>query len=276
MKIFLTSDIHTEHVQKNFNPRLDYPWLRFNVPDDTDVIVLAGDIGNQTDGLEWAAHHFKGKPIIYVAGNHEYYDADISILPDLRAKARALGIHFLENESVIINGVRFLGCTLWTDFNQYCPTDIAIAWESMNDYQYIKAEPWWQNPQNKQKALSLMNLDSQFGFAPDMFSPTVAYLFHQASLQWLGHELVKPHAGKTVVVSHHAPTLHLTDDYAYASNLEAFITDHAPHIDIWMHGHIHQPEDIELAGVRIVSNPRGYPKFGISEHFSETKLLLVD
>jgi len=273
MKIFLTSDIHTEHAQMQFDPAQDYNCLRFDYPDDADVIVLAGDIGNSTYGLEWAAHRFKGRKIIYVAGNHEYYGADISILADLRRQAKALGIYFLENDAVNIDGVRFLGCTLWTDFNRYCPKEITIAWESMNDYECIKAEHWWKNTENKEKALSLMNLDSQFGFDPDMFSPTVAYLFHQESLQWLHQELEKLHTGKTVVISHHAPTLRITDNYAYASDLTSFIKERANHIDVWMHGHIHEPEDNEIAGVRIVSNPRGYPKFGVLENFSETKTI---
>jgi hypothetical protein len=93
------------------------------------------------------------------------------------------------------------------------------------------------------------------------------------ALQWLNQELEKPHSGKTVVISHHAPILHLTNDCAYASDLASFIKKHADHIDIWMHGHIHHPEDNELAGVRIVSNPRGYPEFDVSKHFTETKLI---
>ncbi len=276
MKIFLTSDVHTEHAQRHFDPTFDYPCLRFTPPEEADVIVLAGDIGGQTGGLEWAARRFEGKPIIYIAGNHEYYDADIDILPALRKTAENLDIHFLEQDSVIIDGVSFLGCTLWSDFNRYDPDEISLAWANMNDYQYIKAESWWQNPQNRENAIALMKPDSLFGFDPDMFSPTVAYLLHQKALQWLSQELEKPHSGKTIVISHHAPTLQLTNDYAYASDLTDFIKKRASQIDVWMHGHIHQPADNELAGVRIVSNPRGYPKFNVSEDFDEARLIEVD
>ncbi|WP_198244451.1 metallophosphoesterase [methane-oxidizing endosymbiont of Gigantopelta aegis] len=272
MKIYLTSDLHTEHAQEDFDPFHDYPCLQFNTPDEADVIVLAGDIGNKTCGLEWASHRFKGKKIIYVAGNHEYYDADLNILEDLRSKAKELGIYFLENEAVIIEDVRFLGCTLWTNFNQYSRLETFMAWKVMNDYYYITCKDWWENKQNKEKALSIM--DDKFGFDSELFSPVVAYCLHRKSVEWLEHKLNQPYEGKTVVVTHHAPTMNLTEDYAYGSHLEKFIKNRTDKIDVWMHGHIHESEDSEIAGVRIVSNPRGYPLPGhLSESFDEKKLI---
>jgi len=65
MKIFLTSDIHTERAHKRFIPDADYPCLRFNYPEEADVIVLAGDIGEWINGIEWARHRFKNKEIIW-------------------------------------------------------------------------------------------------------------------------------------------------------------------------------------------------------------------
>ncbi|MGZ5029318.1 MAG: metallophosphoesterase [Methylobacter sp.] len=141
MKIFLTSDIHTEVAHRKFDPRFDYECLRFDYPGcptlsgnqeisenhstrinpgnlnksdephaskQADVIILAGDIGEWVNGLEWARNRFKHQEIVYVAGNHEYYDSDLAILDELQVKAKELDIHFLENDSAIIRNVRFL------------------------------------------------------------------------------------------------------------------------------------------------------------------------
>ena len=157
MKIFLSSDIHTERAHKRFIPDFDYDCLRFNYPDNADVIILAGDIGEWVNGIEWARHRFKNKEIIYVLGNHEYYDSDLSIIEDMRTKAAELGIHLLDNDSIIIKGVRFLGSTLWTNFKQYSDAEVAKAKEYMNDYRYITCKSWWENSQNRAQALWLMN-----------------------------------------------------------------------------------------------------------------------
>jgi len=276
MKIFLASDIHTEHSNNSFDPVFDYESLRFDYPDEADLIVLAGDIGEWTNGIEWARHRFKNKQIVYVSGNHEYYDNDLSIIDEMHSKAQELGIHFLEQDSVIIDSVRFLGCTLWTDFARYSHTEIAKSWNEISDFKYIRCEKWWANSMNRERALSMMDLDSQFGSDPDLFSPTVAYLLHRKSMEWLSNMFNKRHDGKTVVVTHHCPTMQHTNDSAYGSNLEKFIENRADKIDLWCHGHIHQSVDYEVAGVRIASNPRGYPSdHHLSKSFSEEKLLCL-
>jgi len=276
MKIFLASDIHTEHSNSSFDPALYYEQLDFDYPDDADVVVLAGDIGEWINGIEWARHRFKNKEIIYVAGNHEYYDCDLSIIDEMRLKAKELDIHFLENDAVIINNVRFLGCTLWTDFNRYSHTEIAKSWSEMSDFKYIRCVDWWANSINRERALSLTELDSQYGSDPDLFSPTVAYLLHRKSIEWLSNMFNKVHNGKTVVVTHHCPTMRHTSNSAYGSNLEKFISNRANKIDLWLHGHIHQSVDYEVAGVRIASNPRGYPSdHHLNKNFSEEKLLCL-
>jgi len=275
MKIFCASDIHTEKVQRRFDPYFDYGSLIFDYPIDADVILLAGDIGEWVNGLEWSANKFKDKKIIYVPGNHEYYNSDISIISELRTKAYELGIYLLDNDEIIIDGVRFLGCTLWTDFDQYSPNIIADAWSAMNDFRYIKSRAWWLNPKNRAKSIWLMNPDSTYGMDLELFSPTVAYLVHKTSLQWLDQKLNETFEGKTVVVSHHAPTMKSTDNHAYGSNLDTFIEKNKNNIDLWCHGHIHKALDYEIHGVRVVCNPRGYPTYsGICQGFNEAMIFL--
>jgi len=107
--ISLFSDLHIESCQRND---------AYNLSPEADIIILAGDIHSKTKGLEWARKTFKkSQKIIYIAGNHEFYHAEyFSLLSEMREKAKALDIYFLENNEVIIDGIRILGCTLWTDY----------------------------------------------------------------------------------------------------------------------------------------------------------------
>jgi len=275
MKIFCISDIHTEKVQRKFDPFFNYESLKFDYPVDASVVILAGDIGEWINGLEWAANKFKDIKTIYVPGNHEFYDCDISVISEIRSKAIELGVYLLDNDEVYFNGVRFLGCTLWTDFDQYSPDAISDAWSSINDYRYIKSKLWWLNRSNKAKALWLMKSGFPHCNNSECFSPTVAYLIHRASLQWLDEKLNEKHDGKTVVITHHAPTMNSTNNYAYGSNLEGFIEKNKDNIDLWCHGHLHIPLDYEIHGVRVVCNPRGYPISGVCKGFNEEKIIYL-
>lgn len=79
--------------------------------------------------------------------------------------------------------------------------------------------------------------------------------------QWLGQELEKPFDGKTVVITHYAPTLSVAGD-KNDGHLAAAYTNHWPELieqaDLWVFGHTHHAVDVELVGCRVISNPRGY------------------
>jgi predicted phosphodiesterase len=105
MKIQVLSDLHLEFIP--FQPLIT----------DADVVVLAGDIHLGTEGLQWAKEIFTDKIVIYVLGNHEYYyHTTPTLIHQLRQLAIHSQVHVLENESIEIEGVKFFGCTLWTDF----------------------------------------------------------------------------------------------------------------------------------------------------------------
>lgn len=110
-RLLVLSDLHVEFA----------PF----VPDATvlqgvDAVVLAGDIHQGTRGIEWARKTFSSLPVIYVAGNHEFYGHHWDrLLDELRAAAELWDVHFLENDAVSLGGVRFLGCTLWSDFEYF-------------------------------------------------------------------------------------------------------------------------------------------------------------
>jgi Icc-related predicted phosphoesterase len=238
MKIHILSDLHNQ-----FSP--------FEPPaTDADVVILAGDIDGGCKGIDWATKKFS-KPVIYLAGNHEYYHHDIAIETDaLRQAAKNTNVHFLECDTVVIDEVRFIGTTLWTDFrlNGDAAHEIAgaknYASQSMNDFRCI-----WLHDKK--------------------FTPEDSVLLFEKSVQFLRAELEKPFAGKTVVVTHHTPSprsVHVRYkgdllNAAFSSNVE-FLMDGPSAPALWIHGHTHDSHDYTVhERTRVIANPRGYTSY---------------
>ncbi|MDF1685056.1 MAG: metallophosphoesterase [Legionellaceae bacterium] len=209
-----------------------------------DVVVLAGDIHLKTRGVEWALNTFGDTPVVMVFGNHEFYGEKYPSLVD-KAKTLAQGsnVHVLENDGVAVDGVRFLGCTLWTNFRLFGDPRLAgyFCQQEMKDFKKIRVAPRYSK-----------------------LNPVDVVRIHEGSLSWLRGKLAEKFEGKTVVVTHHAPSGRslwpaasgdLTNA-AYASNLDDFIEKSA--IDLWVHGHAHNSSDYKVGGTRVVCNPRGY------------------
>src|SRR3989304_2626946 len=105
VRIPVLSDLHVE-VSPFAPPRTD-----------ADLVILAGDIHNGTEGLDWGRQSFPEQHIVYVPGNHEHYDRALAgTARALADRADGLGITLLDTAAAVIGGVRFLGTTLWTDF----------------------------------------------------------------------------------------------------------------------------------------------------------------
>ena len=186
------------------------------------------------------------KEIIYVAGNHEFYGKNRKdVLASLRIAARDTGVHFLDNEEVVIDGVRFLVSTLWTDFklfgeelNKVCMVD---GQNCLNDFRVIQNGEWTFTAQD--------SID-----------------LHNESVAWLTLNLIEEkHDGKTVVVTHHLPSrLSVADRYkdnllsaCFASNLDHLFG----YSELWVHGHTHDSFDYIAGSTRVVCNPRGYCQY---------------
>ena len=234
MKISLASDLHLEFE--------DYD---IQNTDNTDVLILAGDImlgeRPKLDFLERAAAQWKH--IIYVAGNHEYYRGNFySTRTELRKVSAQYNIHFLENESVVIDDITFIGCTLWTDCNKGDPVTMHDLSYSMNDYRVIR--------------------DDALGYTK--LKPNTTRTAHYNSIEYIMRRAKA--ADKPFVITHHLPhplsvPPQFKDDYhmngGYQSNLDHMMS---PHIPFWVHGHTHDPCDYTINGTRIIANPKGYPK----------------
>jgi Icc-related predicted phosphoesterase len=238
LKIHIRSDDHHEFYRGSpgWHP----------VPENAEIIILAGDIDIGCEGIKWAST--LGKPVLYVAGNHELYKGNIDAMEyEMRRVAKEAGnVYFLQNDTHIIGSIRFLGTTLWSDYNLLGNPAVAKSYAefSLSDHKLISK-----------------------GYAGlrRLLSPDDALKIHNRSKGWLISELVKPWAGKTVVITHHAPhprSVHSKFTYdrlspAFASDLTDIICSFD--IDLWVHGHMHNASDYTVHGTRIVCNPHGYP-----------------
>lgn len=225
------------------------------------MIVLAGDIGKKASGIPWARQAFPDKPIIYVPGNHEFYSADrLETLVLMRTAADQCNVHLLDNDEVVINGVRFLGSTLWTDFRLFGDDKklaaMAAGKKVLNDFRVIKEE------------------------AGVRFSPARSIELHEQSLGWLTAKLDEPHDGKTVVVTHHLPSNQSVSERFRDGLLSACFASNLDHLfgkaDLWIHGHTHDNFDYEVNGTRVICNPRGYVTYQGQENFDFNPKLVVD
>ena len=214
-------------------------------------MILAGDIGVGLQGLHWAEARFPDRPVIYVPGNHEFYHHDITLINELKEQAPE-HIHVLNDDQVIIGGVRFLGSILWTDFVLYGEADKFFA---------------MQQAQQQMTDFSIIQNHGQ------RYTPEGAIQLHTASRDWLAAMLSLPFAGKTVVVTHHSPSSRSVHPRyarnlltpAFASNLEDLMDgDRAA---LWFHGHMHESYDYDVYGTRVICNPRGYSPEALNPGF---------
>ena len=256
----LISDEQDEHMKLHILNDLHIEFEDFTPPaTDADVVILAGDIGVGMGGLRWARDRFPDRPVIYVPGNHEFYHHDIALINDQKAQSPD-HIHVLNNDQVVIDGVRFMGSILWTDFALFGEADRFFA---------------MQQARQQMTDFSIIQNNGQ------RFTPEDAIQFHTASRGWLAAMLAEPFAGKTVVVTHHAPSsqsVHprYANDLltpAFASNLENLMDgDRAA---LWVHGHMHESYDYEIYGTRVVCNPRGYAPNALNPHFRSDLVMEV-
>jgi predicted phosphodiesterase len=239
MRIWILSDLHIEQSKWDIpNPAPDY-----------DVLIAAGDIHTPlSEGVRWLAERADGRRVIYVPGNHEYYayQQRFTITDEAKrgqALADELGIHLLQDAETIVNGVRFLGSGLWTDYGIYGNPVAAMrhAQNWMNDHRVIF-------PNEIGKPLT----------------PEEALAWHKVSRVWLSETLRVPFDGTTVVVTHHLPhpdSIH--PRYAGDPLTPAFCSDLSELVEssgaaLWVHGHTHASCDYIAGQTRVVCNPKGY------------------
>jgi predicted phosphodiesterase len=274
MRVSVISDIHLEMGD------LELP--------GGDVLIMAGDIMESRNirpelydpenklasllsansrGREDRYYRFmaeecaKYRQVIYVAGNHEHYKNDFNRSHEQLATILPDNIKFLQNQSFVLDGVLFLGATLWTDMNRGNPLTIEQARYSMNDYRTIRI------------------LDHNRGYA-GKFTPEMTIREHIKSKDFFKSQLDQNRLAENlpvIVVGHHAPSrmsthpryqndIHMNG--SYSSDLSEFILDY-PEIMAWHHGHTHDRFKYQIGNTWILCNPRGY--YGYEENAIDYK-----
>ncbi|NBB11026.1 metallophosphoesterase [Pseudomonas sp. SLFW] len=228
MKVCVLSDLHLEF--ESFEP----------IALDADLVVLAGDIHTKERGVKWANEAFAAN-VLYVLGNHEFYSGHFDRALEKSRQLAASHVHVMEQDVFIQDGVRFLGCTGWTDFAATgdATAASALARDSMNDFKVIRAG-------TNYRRLRTDDVAARSRLAKD----------------WLATELAKPFTGRTVVITHHSPLVEV-GGHEHAGHLTAAYCNNWPSLvmqaDVWIFGHTHHAIDVEIGGCRMISNPKGYP-----------------
>lgn len=291
MKIAVCSDVHLE-----FGP------LTLENPGDVDVLILSGDILVENDLDEYVEaqvesgfarhrstmyHTFfqecaeQFKHVIYIAGNHEHYHGDFKYtLSSLKKKFAYLkNVHVLDKEVITIDGIKFVGSTLWTNMNNRDPLTMHAISSMMNDFRIIKNSnrsvyrtvPLYEYDENGRVKLDERGYQVQIGTKkkeePSRFSPEDAVEENEKCFGFIKHVVSEAKDGeKIVVIGHHTPSkqsMHPRYSHdelmngGYHNSLEDYILDH-PQIVLWTHGHTHERYDYMIGETRVICNPRGY------------------
>ena len=242
MKLNVLSDLHlgVEAFERPVN--------------DADVVVLAGDIARPREAAAWASGF--NKPVLYVPGNHEFYGSSIDgAVAELERLCDGTAVHLLNEREIVIGGVRFLGATLWTDFDLFGADErkseaMAEAKRVLRDFSRI--------------ALSESTRA--------VFTPEDSAMLSRRHADWLESRLATPHDGPTVVITHHAPSPRSIHERFAGSLLNACFVSNLEHLlgeeqaQLWIHGHTHDSFDYQVRGTRVVCNPRGYARSGVNEN----------
>jgi predicted phosphodiesterase len=251
VRLWILSDLHVE-LTRGWDLPSDDARPQF------DVLVIAGDLIPRAErGVKWLRERVPDRPVIYVAGNHEFYGTDeFRTVEKAKAVAEGSNVHVRQCDTVRIGDITFAGATTWTDFHLLGDQHHAmrVAAQRMSDFRKIRTARYERR-----------------------FRPDHAYTRHIAARTFFEEEMRKPRLGRLVVVSHHAPhpgpALPLSvppkqDEIlnaAYRSDLTALMRSASDDefrplkpADLWIYGHTHESEDIIIGHTRVVSNAKGY------------------
>lgn len=227
MKLLILSDVHTE-----------FRVPEIIVPVETDVIILAGDIGVYgEESLKDFLHKMNeyNKPVLYVLGNHEFYGTSnidyLHVMEWFRNLEKEFcNLIILHNETVIVEGVNFVGTPLWTNFD----------------------DDFWMEKVS-QKSIS--------DFVESCFTTKDYIQMYEESEMFIASNIVPEMIN--VVITHFPPLEELTNPKfpkynSYFNNRMGWVCN--LDVDLWVYGHNHWSLDKEINGVHFASNQLGYPR----------------
>ena len=274
MNIQLLSDLHLE-THPHFIPE---------VAPSAEVLILAGDIGSYQAGSmllgqqdqDFGLARFSPRkdlrawpvPVFFVPGNHEYDGMPFEEAHEkLQATCKRLDIVFLHQRVEIFGDVRFIGCTLWSDFEALVPTSGPLT-------QQLKAR------EKAERAANFYLKKTGTTFQGEPFLSDAVRAQAQSDQAWLTNALSEPFDGPTVVITHFAPSLLSADPrYGLTPGTAGFCNalDHLfPQATLWLHGHLHCAHDYASKGCRVVANPLGYARKNEQQAFDPQKIVRVE
>lgn len=237
VKALIMSDLHLEHGNK-----IDIP-----VIDGVKFLILAGDIGSNQSHLEFIKDCASKYTVIYVLGNHEFYGFSLKEVRDFWKSVKIDNFYFLDNSSVIIDGIEFIGSTLWVDFNRKDPRTMMNAATEIGDFRKII---------NKT--------------ADEYISADEVYAEFETAYSYLKDVIYEDNGLVKVLVTHYAfshQSVHpsyrqresdMQMNHYFTSNLDYFVGNSL--VKWAFHGHMHSSSDYMLGDVHVVCEPVGYPK----------------
>ena len=288
MKIQLLSDLHLE----------SHPHFAAQPLAGADVLVLAGDIGSyQQDSAltrlgvpDFGLARFSPRPVqeggagwptpvIFVPGNHEYDALEFDEAHQrLRQACERWGLIWLEQESAVLQGVRFVGCTLWSDFDGLSSAPGTTA----NDLAAAAPGALAEQLKARDKAFRAANFYLRKNHSLQGGAPLLAEQLRERALEsqrWLRQALATGFDGPTVAVTHFAPSMLSADPrYGLTPGTAGFcnaLDDLLPAAKLWLHGHLHCPQDYVSRGCRVVANPLGYARKGEQKNYRPELLIAV-
>lgn len=249
MRINLTSDLHLEFYTDHGLSILIR--ILSALEDKPDTQIIAGDFQllDNYESMKWAfkilCENFKD--VIFVPGNHEYYNYDIlkgqekfSVLEDTFSNLHILDV----GKAVTINNQRFIGGTMWFPD---LPDNFFYKKRQLNDFRCIE------------------NLE------PFIYDHNTNFT------NWMKDNLVS----SDIVITHHLPSYQsISQDYIgsslnsfYMTDQESLILDKQP--KLWLHGHSHDAVDYMIDQTRVTSNPIGYPHQGVMNEDTFWKIIEI-
>ncbi len=279
MIVQLASDLHLERLARRFPGE-----TLIRPAPQAELLVLAGDIAARADGVrlfaDWPV------PVLYVPGNHEFFDADWQhTREELRRAAEGTRVRILDGDECVLGGVRWLGCTLWTDYAlqealdpSAClqgraapsppPVGVEEPWggpafpqgspqgQAAPSPPPVGVEEPWGGPAFPQEQMQAcarrMRDHAVIRVGARMFAPEDALAEHRRCRAWLERTLAQSFSGPTVVVTHHAPSARSVHPrFAGHPVNPAYASRLEPLMagaSVWLHGHVHDSFDYLVQG----------------------------
>jgi len=235
-KALVMSDLHLEHGNK----------ITIPVIDGVKFLILAGDIGSNQSHLEFIKDCASKYTVIYILGNHEFYGFTLKEVRDFWKSVKIDNFYFLDNSSVVIDDIEFIGSTLWVDFDRQNPRIMLNASLVITDFRKIY----------NATADEYITVDS-------------IYREFEISYNYLKEAIYNDNGFKKVMITHYGfshESVHpsyrereadLTNNHCYTSNLDYFVGNSL--VNVAIHGHMHTSSDYMLGDVHVVCEPVGYP-----------------